>query len=59
MNRKKTIGVLLLVLGILLLIFSILADVIGIGGAPGFGYKQILGAIVGLLAAIRGYFVVK
>jgi len=59
MIRKKTVGVVLLVGGILLLILSLLADVIGIGGATGFGYKQILGAIVGIVAAVRGYFVVK
>lgn len=59
MTRKKTVGGVLLVGGILLLILSLLADVLGIGGAPGFGYKQILGAVVGIVAAIRGYFVVK
>lgn len=59
MTRKKTVGVILLAGGILLLILSLLADVIGVGGATGFGYKQILGALVGIVAAIRGYFVVK
>ena len=59
MNRKKTVGGVLLGGGILLLILSLLADVLGVGGAPGFGYKQILGTVVGVVAAIRGYFVVK
>ncbi len=59
MTRKKTVGVLLLVGGALLLILSSLADVLGIGGASGFGYKQIIGSVVGLVAAIRGYFVVR
>jgi hypothetical protein len=59
MTRKKTIGWVLLGGGIILLILSLLADVLGVGGTPGFGYKQILGAIVGVVAAIRGYFVVK
>jgi hypothetical protein len=59
MTRKKTVGWVLLGGGIILLILSLLADVLGVGGAPGFGYKQILGAIVGVVAAIRGYFVVK
>lgn len=59
MTRKKTVGGVLLGGGILLLILSLLADVLGVGSAPGFGYKQILGAVVGVVAAIRGYFVIK
>ena len=51
---KKTIGFLLIILGVIVLVVSLAADVIGIGGVPGFGWKQILGAVVGVLVALGG-----
>lgn len=44
----------LIVLGVLLLIGSLGADVLGLGGAPGIGWKQLVGAGVGLIVAIAG-----
>ena len=55
MNNRKTIGIVLLAIGAVLLIGSLAADVIGIGGAPGFGYKQIAGTIVGVIVAVGGF----
>lgn len=55
MGNKKTVGIVLLVVGIILLIVSLTADYIGIGGTPGIGYKQILGAIAGAVVAVVGY----
>jgi uncharacterized membrane protein len=55
MGNKKTIGIALLVVGVIVLIVSLAADPIGIGGADGFGYKQIVGAIVGVIVAIVGF----
>lgn len=55
MGNKKTIGIVLLVVGVILLIGSLAADAISIGGAAGFGYKQIIGAIVGVIVAVVGY----
>lgn len=37
-----------LVLGILLALVSLFADAIGVGGEPGFGWKQTLGLVVGV-----------
>lgn len=34
-------------LGILLALVSLFADVLGVGGEPGFGWKQTLGLVVG------------
>ena len=53
--NKKTIGIALLAVGVVLLIGSLAADPIGIGGASGFGYKQIIGAVVGVIAAVVGF----
>ena len=55
MGNKKTIGIALLVVGVVLIIGSLAADAIGIGGAAGFGYKQIIGAVVGVIAAVVGF----
>ena len=54
MNNKQ-LGIALLVIGVIILLLSLLANSIGIGGAPGFGYKQIAGTVVGAILAIVGY----
>ena len=48
---KRTIGLIVLVAGLLLVILSITADAVGIGAEPGFGWKQTLGVILGVLVA--------
>jgi len=55
MSNKKTIGITLLVVGAVLLIGSLAADAIGIGSVAGFGYKQILGSVTGVIVAIVGF----
>jgi hypothetical protein len=55
MSNKKTIGIVLLAVGAVLLIVSLVADVIGIGGAAGFGYKQTIGVIAGVVVAVTGF----
>jgi len=54
--NNKTLGNILLVIGIIILIFFVLVDVIGIGVDPGFGYKQIIGVVVGVVVAGIGWF---
>ena len=53
--NNKTMGIGLLVVGVVLLIVSLSADAIGIGGHPGFGRYQIIGIVVGVLAAGAGF----
>jgi asparagine N-glycosylation enzyme membrane subunit Stt3 len=55
MSGKKTISIALLVVGVILLIGSLTADSMGIGGSPGFGYKQIIGAVAGVIGIIAGF----
>ena len=52
--QKQTWGFIFAVVGIIILLISLFADLIGIGGYPGLGYKQIIGIIVGVLIIIIG-----
>jgi hypothetical protein len=51
MGSKKTIGIVLLVVGVIVLFLSLLANPIGIGNPSVFGRDQILGAIAGVILA--------
>ena len=59
MAGKKKAGIVLLVLGIVILILSIIADLIGIGASPSFGYRQIIGVIIGILAGVLGLLLMR
>jgi hypothetical protein len=45
---------LVVVCGVFVAVISVIADVIGIGGEPGFGYKQGAGFLVGIALIIGG-----
>jgi hypothetical protein len=52
---KRNIGIALIVVGALLVLASLLADTIGLGAQPEvFGWRQILGAVVGAAVGIGG-----
>jgi hypothetical protein len=42
------------VVGVILALVSLLADPIGLGGEPRFGWKQWLGLVAGIVVAIVG-----
>lgn len=47
----------LLVIGLIVVLLSLLADVLGIGQVSGFGWRQGVGVIIGvLLAGLGGYW---
>ena len=48
-SRNLVVG-----LGVLVALISVLADVVGIGGEPGFGYKQGAGLLVGFALIVAG-----
>jgi hypothetical protein len=48
-SRNLVVG-----LGVLVALISVLADAVGIGGEPGFGYKQGAGFLVGIALIIAG-----
>jgi hypothetical protein len=43
-----------IVVGALLVLISVFADPLGLGRASGFGWKQILGVVVGALVLLAG-----
>ena len=53
LGGKKTVGLVVLVVGIVILILSLVANPIGIGG-PVFGPYQIAGTIVGAVVTVVG-----
>lgn len=59
MTKKRTIGLVLLIVGIVVLVASGAADAIGLGNSPGFGYKQVVGIAAGAIAAIAGAIIVR
>ena len=58
-DNAKLTGILLLAGGVILLVASLFADMFGLGVTPGFGYNQIIGAVVGVLSAVVGYFLMS
>ena len=60
MKSQNTASLMLLVVGIGLLGASLLADVIGIGDDPGFGFQQTTGTITGaVIAAVASFLVLR
>lgn len=52
---KKTRGLLLIGAGVVLALVALAADPLGLGGHPGIGWKQILGTLAGVGAAVVGF----
>jgi hypothetical protein len=59
MGQKKGLGSLLIGVGIVLLLVSVFADPLGIGGYPGFGTKQVIGTILGIVIGVMGLFLYR
>lgn len=51
--NKKTLGIIAAVLGIVVLLVSLLANQLGLG-SPGFGFKQIIGTVLGAVVTVLG-----
>jgi hypothetical protein len=58
MTQRKS-ALVILVVGVLLALVSLLADALGIGGEPGFGYKQGAGLLVGVVLVAIGLWRIR
>ena len=58
MKGLRIVGIVLLVLGILVVLVSVMADPLGLGVSPMFGYRQIIGTVAGAIAAVVGLLLV-
>ncbi len=47
-------GVGILIVGVVVGLISLFADPLGLGGEPGFGWKQTLGLVVGVALVVVG-----
>ena len=56
MQGNKTASIILVLVGVGLLGASLLADVIGIGDNPGFGFQQTAGTAAGVVIAAVGLY---
>ena len=51
---RKNLSLILVIGGFLLAVVSLLADVLGIGNRPGFGWNQFSGMTFGIIAVLVG-----
>ncbi len=52
--KRKPIGTAALIIGVLAVLLAVLADEIGVGGEPGFAWKQGILLAVGVIVAVFG-----
>jgi hypothetical protein len=53
---QRQSALIMLVVGVLLVLVSLFADAIGVGGQPGFGWKQGAGLVIGVALAALGFW---
>ncbi len=58
-NGKKLEARIVTIIGIDVLAVSLLADVIGIANAPGFGSQQTMGTVTGVVIIVGGLILVR
>ncbi len=54
---RRAVGITVAVVGLIVGLLFALADVIGLGGSPGFGRNQLVGVIVGAAILVIGIIV--
>lgn len=53
---QRRLALVIIVVGVLLAFVSLFADPLGVGGEPGFGWKQTTGLVVGVALVAFGYW---
>lgn len=47
-------ALIIMIVGVLVALVSVFADGFGVGGAPGFGWKQTIGLVIGIALVAFG-----
>jgi len=53
---KKSLSLIAIIVGLILMVVSLTADLIGLGSYPGINWAQIVGAVVGLVTVLLGFW---
>jgi hypothetical protein len=56
---RPLLGRVVIGVGLLLLLIALFADSLGLGRSPGVGWKQTLGAVVGVLVVVVGAYLLR
>ena len=56
---QRRVGLTLFLLGLVVVLIGLLGDPLGLGRAPGLGWKQLTAAVIGGLVAIAGGYLVS
>ncbi len=56
---KRTIGIILIIVGVIGAAVSLAADPLGIGTYPGINWAQLLGAVVGIVVVMVGAWLTR
>ena len=59
MTRARQVGTLLILVGVGITLAAIFAHQLGLGPNPGFGWKKLLGTVLGVVLILGGVIVVR
>lgn len=54
--QTPTFAWIVMVVGVLVVIIAALADRLGLGRSPGFGWRQTLGVVIGVVVLLVGFY---
>ena len=54
---RRLLGLIIGGIGIAVAVVAVLADPIGVGGSDDFGWKQLLGVVVGIALVVWGFVI--
>ena len=57
--ERPMLGRVVIGVGLLLILIAMFADTLGLGRSPGFGWRQTLGAVVGVLVVVAGAYLLR
>ncbi len=59
MSQGRLVAIALIIVGVILALVSIFAHQLGLGPNPGFGWKKLLGTVVGIIILIAGIILLR